>query len=155
MATIFNINPMHVKYVRSLLKNKDIVIIHGDGHIFASNANETTTYIDDEIGEVVTKSNAVYGSNHHKTFNSGYKESEATARGGYRAIYKKGDQVPDTIEDIEKAFYDQANRDLLETTTSKVAPQSNIFKLEDEEPVTEDDSKAKRGRPAKTENKTE
>ena len=33
--TIFNINPMHVKYVKALLKNKDVVVIHGDSHIFA------------------------------------------------------------------------------------------------------------------------
>ena len=150
MSTIFNINKMHVKYVQALLKQKDIVIIHGDGHIFASNDGETTQYIDDESGQLVTKSNAAYGSNHHKTYNSGYKESEATARGGYRAIYKKGDTAPETIENIEKAFYDQANNDLVEITTSKPVVQSNIFSLD--EPVK---TQVKKGRPAATDQKTE
>jgi hypothetical protein len=146
--TIFNINPMHVKYVKALLKNKDVVVIHGDGHIFASNIDESTTFIDDETGNLTTKINAIYGSDHHKTYNSGYKESEATARGGFRAIYKKGDEAPETTEDIEKAFYDQKNRDLVTSTTAKPVVQSNIFSIEEDE-VKPEIKKA--GRPAKTE----
>ncbi len=151
MATIFNINPTHVKYVQTLLKQKDIVIIHGDGAIFASNNDEIYgPYVDDETGQLVTKVNAVYGSNHHKIFNSGYKETEATARGGYRAIYKRGDGPPQSVEDIEKAFYLQANRDLVESTTAKPVIYSNVFSID--EPIQTPESK--KGRPPKTD-KTE
>ena len=136
--TIFNINTKHVQYVRSLMKQKDIVIIHGDGHMFACNNDQNFgPYVDDETGEMITLPTAVFSSNHHKTYNSGYKESEATARGGHRAIYRKGDTPPNTIEDIEEAFFKQSSIDLKESTTAKEVAPSNIFVFEDEkdEPV--------------------
>ena len=132
--TIFNINKTHVKYVRSLLNQykKDLVIIHGDGTMFQSNNNETTTFVDDEKGELVTLTNAIYCSNHHKRYNSGFKETEAIARGGYRAIYKQGDAVPETEQDIIDKFYKQANADVLESTTAAPKKESNIFSFDEE-----------------------
>jgi len=128
MATIFNINDTHVKYVNALLKQKDIVIIHGDGHIFACKKGETISILDDE-GNPVTQETAIFGSNHHKKYNAGYDAREAIAKAGFRAIYRKKDTPPETVADIEKAFIEQANIDLEESITAKAEAQSNIFAL--------------------------
>jgi hypothetical protein len=128
--SIFNINKQHVVNVASLLKVRDVVIVHGDGHMFASNNNETTQYIDDETGELVTMTNAVYGSNHHRRYNAGYKDSEATARAGYRAIFKKGDEAPKSVKDIEDSFVKQANDDLVASVVAKPVVASNIYKFD-------------------------
>jgi hypothetical protein len=100
--------------------------------MFQSNNNETTTYVDDEKGELVTLPNAIYGSNHHKRYNSGFKETEAIARGGYRAIYKQGDTAPETEQDIKDKFNKQANADFLESITAAPKKETNIFSFDDE-----------------------
>jgi hypothetical protein len=137
MATRFNINKKHVQYVRALLNGnkyqdpKDIVIIHGDGHIFASSENEKADY-QEENGKRESLPLAFAGSNHHKTFNSGFDDFENTSIARYRAIYRKGDEAPETVEDIEKAFFDEANKSLVEQNSAAETRQSNIFKLDDE-----------------------
>jgi hypothetical protein len=137
MATRFNINEKHVQYVRALLNGnkyqdpKEIVIIHGDGHIFASSENDKTDY-QDENGKRESLPLAFAGSNHHKTFNSGFDDFENTSIARYRAIYRKGDKAPESVEDIEKAFFDEANKSLVDQNNAADTRQSNIFRLDDE-----------------------
>ena len=130
--TIFNIVEQHVKYVCALLKSKDTVIIHGDGHIFASNKDETVESLDDK-GQRVYLEKAVSGSEHHKTYNAGWDANEAVAKAGYRAIYHKGDAAPKTVKDIEQKFIEQFNTDLSENINIAPEIQSNIFKLDEPE----------------------
>ena len=148
MATIFNVNGTHVKYVKALLKTKDVVVIHGDGHMFASSNGENQEIID-ENGKRVLVEGAISGSNHHRQFNAGYDTEEATAKAKYRAVYRKGDKAPETLEDIEKAFIEQYNVDLSEKLTARVEAPSNILKLDAEEKQDVKEEK-KAGRPAKT-----
>ena len=74
MATKFNITPVHVTHVQSLLRVKDEVIIHGDGHIFACDDSEDKMRARDEKRKGVLISKAMFGSNHHREFNSGFDE---------------------------------------------------------------------------------
>lgn len=148
MATRFNINKKHVQYVRALLNGnqyqdpKDIVIIHGDGTIFASSKDDKADF-QDENGKRESLPLAFVGSNHHKTFNSGFDDFESVSIAKYRAIYRQGDEAPETVEDIEKAFFDEANKSLVEQNKSTETRQSNIFRLDEDEP------KAKKGAPKK------
>jgi hypothetical protein len=135
MATIFNINDKHVAYVKALLKQKDLIIIHGDGLIFANNNGENYSYSDDNTGELTTVPQAEHGSMVHKVYHSGYDNREAVARAGYRAIYRKGDTAPETVQDIEKAFMKQIELDMAKDVTSKPVQQSNIFSVDGDEPV--------------------
>jgi hypothetical protein len=133
MATIFNINDTHVKYIKALLKQKDLVIIHGDGALFANNDGDNFQYADDNTGEVVTVPKAEHGSMVHKIFHSGYDNREAIARAGYRAIYRKGDAAPESVQDIEKAFMRQIELDMAKDITAKPVEQSNIFMVDEPE----------------------
>jgi hypothetical protein len=133
MATIFNINDTIVKYVKALMKQKDLVIVHGDGTLFANNDGETFQYADDNTGEVVTVPKAEHGSMVHKIFHSGYDNREAIARAGYRAIYRKGDTPPESVRDIEKAFMRQIELDMAKDITAKPVEQSNIFMIDEPE----------------------
>jgi hypothetical protein len=132
--TIFNINKQHVLIIKSLFNpikaNRDEVIIHGDGMVFACNY--------DQKAEVRTESGkkemtiAQKDSLHHSTYNSGFNEYEKTANAKYRAVYHKGDKLPDTPDDIINAFFKRTQEDLKEKTGMKEAPISNILSLDDE-----------------------
>ena len=122
--TNFNISNIHVSRVKSLLNKFDTVIIHGDGAMFAG-------------------SDALTGSDYHKSFNAGYEvnKAEVISRAKFRAIYKKGDAAPTCPEDILSEFYLNANKEIQDTTKPELAKTNNNFFLEDEieelEPETE------------------
>ena len=131
MATIFNINDKHLRNVKALMKQKDTVIVHGDGHMFASNKDEKFSYVDDK-GEVVEVTAAEHGSLVHRTFHAGYDDREAVARAGFRAVYSKGDKEPETVKDITDAFMRQATNDITDKMNIKQSDPSKVFKFEDE-----------------------
>ena len=102
--TNFNISNIHVSRVKSLLNKFDTVIIHGDGAMFAG-------------------SDALTGSDYHKSFNAGYEvnKAEVISRAKFRAIYKKGDAAPTCPEDILSEFYLNANKEIQDTTKPELA----------------------------------
>jgi hypothetical protein len=138
MATRFNINDRHVKYIRALLKNNDVVIIHGDGHMFASKNSDIVKYRD-ENGKIEDITRALKGSNHHKTFNAGFDDSEATSIAKYRAIYHNEDELSKKPEDIIEAFYRQASDNIREKMSVHNPTKANVFKVDED---TEEDNKA-------------
>ena len=89
-GTVFNVQPIHVARIKAYLEaGHSPVIIHGDGNMFTGN-------------------DALIGSNHHREFNSGVptvNENEAITKNAFRAIYKKGDELPATPKDVIKEFY--------------------------------------------------
>ena len=122
MKTRFNLTRQHVINIRTLLNGytdgavvvpgKDIVIIHGSGQMFACNDNELVKSRDDD-GRIIIIPAALAGSNHHKQYNSGYDQSrEAAGVAAYRAIYRKGDKLPESVVDIENKMTDQAFADI-------------------------------------------
>jgi len=140
MATRFNVKPQHIKYVKALITGSekfgrppmDEVIIHGDGQIFASMNHEKVDYRD-ENGKrsVITKSQ--FGSRHHRQFNGGFDDAEATSIARYFAVFHPGDKLPETPEDLIQAFYEQQNKELEENNQAVVKTGANILTLEDEE----------------------
>ena len=141
MATRFNINERHIKYIRALLKISDIVIIHGDGHMFHCKADNLVKYRD-ENGNSDMIPLALKGSNHHKTFNAGFDDFEATSIAKYRAIYRKGDELPKEPEDVIEAFYRQVNDNIRDQMSLHDKPKSGVFKLDDEDQAKKDAEKA-------------
>jgi hypothetical protein len=131
MATIFNINDTHVKYLRIILKTKDLAIIHGDGQIFSCNDEETTKVRGEKGGRTITL--AQKDSEHHREYNSGYDEFERTAIAKFRAVYRKGDALPETPEEIIEAFYKQVDGDTRERMGIKAAKASNVFNVDEGE----------------------
>ncbi len=131
MATIFNINEMHVKYLKKILKNKDVAIIHGDGQIFACNNDETTKLRGEKGGRIVTL--AQKDSEHHREYNSGFDDFERTSVAKFRAVYHKGDTLPETPAEIVEAFYKQVDGDTRERMGIKPAKPSNVFNVDEED----------------------
>ncbi len=111
--TVFNVRPIHVARIKAHIDaGYDTVIIHGDGMMFAGKAGQTFD------GKTVQD-----GSDHHREFNSGVSEinkDEVVARSKFRAIYKKGDPLPGTLEDIIQEFYDNQNREMQNATRPEV-----------------------------------
>jgi hypothetical protein len=89
-GTVFNVQPIHIVRIKTILEaGHSPVIIHGDGSMFAGK-------------------DALIGSDHHREFNSGVptvNENEAITKNAFRAIYKKGDELPATPKDVIKEFY--------------------------------------------------
>ena len=154
MATYFNVKDVHVRMIKQLLQGKDIVVIHGDGTIFACNANETETTRDD-TGKVITLPVAHIGSKHHGTFNSGFDTNEQTAKASFKAVYRKGDAGPGTPDEIIEAFYKNVKSDLDNKVEVKDVKQANILKLDAAEEVKTDtkDENAVPKSPGRTKNK--
>lgn len=142
MATKFNINEAHVRYVRTLAKQFDLVIIHGDGTIFHSNDDEIQDFID-ENGKRIQIPVAQKGSNHHKVYNSGFDDFEATSIAKYSATYHKGENLPKTPQDIVDAFFRQAESNLRDNMEMHIGKNTGVFKVEDEPTEAELKSKAK------------
>jgi len=103
--TIFNVKPIHVARIEAYLQaGYDKVIIHGDGAMFCG-----------KTGQLFEGKTMEEGSDHHREFNSGVAEinkDELVARAKFRAIYKKGDELPKTVEDIIQEFYDNQAREM-------------------------------------------
>ena len=99
-GTLFNVQDVHVSRIAKILESQDIVIIHGDGSMFSGK-------------------DAMLGSEHHREFNSGVAEinrNEVISRSKFRAIYKKGDVLPTTPQDIIKEFYNDQARTMQDVT---------------------------------------
>jgi hypothetical protein len=132
--TLFNVQPIHVARIKAYINaGHSPIIIHGDGHMFAGKL-------------------AQEGSDHHKEFNSGVAEinkDEVISRAKFRAVYKKGDELPTTPEDVIQEFYDNQARELQNITKAEINTGfSNAITISD--PELESDEPAKKaGRPAK------
>ena len=128
--TNFNVKDIHISRIKNYLKNHGTVIIHGDGMMF--------------VGAEAEK-----GSEHHKEFNSGYElnKAEVVSLAKFRAIYKTGDTLPTTPDDVLSEFYANSQREIQEHTKPVVEKAKHNFIIPDEV-----DEVRKPGRPAKTEN---
>jgi len=95
--TVFNVKEVNVERIKKLIDSGyETVIIHGDGNIFSGK-------------------DAFAGSDHHKEYNSGVptvNQNEPIVKNAYRAIYKKGDTLPESFQEIIKEFYNNQNKDL-------------------------------------------
>lgn len=122
----FNIHKKVLDQISDTLEVAPIVYVHGDGLM------------------VTTEE----GSNHHKLYNSGGDVNEAVNRASYRAIYKRGDKLPETDRELENEFYEQRKRDLQKQNAPKVlenGTQVYLGKKQEDEPVK------KAGRPSQKE----
>ena len=103
--TIFNVRDIHLERIKKLIDaGHDTVVIHGDGSMFAGKE-------------------AITGSEHHIEYNSGVptiNKDEPIARNAFRAIYKKGDVLPETAQEVIKEFYNNQNKDLQKAHQPKV-----------------------------------
>jgi hypothetical protein len=122
----FNIHKKVLDQISDTLEVASIVYVHGDGLMVTSEE----------------------GSDHHKKYNSGGDVNEAVNRASYRAIYKKGDKLPETERELENEFYEQRKRDLQKQNAPKVlenGTQVYLGKKQEDEPVK------KAGRPSQKE----
>jgi hypothetical protein len=138
--TIFNVKPIHITRIKAILDaGYDTVIIHGDGMMFAGKKDQTFD------GKTVKD-----GSDHHKEYNSGVAEinkDEPVSRAKFRAIYKTGDTLPQTPDDVIQEFYDNQNREL-QSSTKPETKEGFRNSITVADPVEE---KAKVGRPSEQE----
>jgi hypothetical protein len=75
---MFKIKPQHIEYLESTIDAFGIAYIHGDGNIFVDEKN----------------------SEYRKNWSSpSSKGSE------YVLVFKKGDKLPETVEELMNAFY--------------------------------------------------
>ena len=121
----FNIHKKVINQIADVLEVAPIVYVHGDGLM-------TTTE---------------EGSDHHKKYNSGGDVNEAVNRASYRAIFKKGDKLPETDKELENEFYEQRKRDLQRQNAPKTidnGSQIYLGKKQEEETAVN-----KGGRPPK------
>ena len=131
MAKEFHINKNHIKYIKALA-GKDEIIIHGSGQIFSCNDSDPRIRVYGEKG-IELVSPAIRDSDFHRTFRSGFDEREDIAIGKYRAIYRKGDKLPETPEEVIEAFYKQENEMIRNQVKPKKEP-SNILVIEPDKP---------------------
>ena len=112
--TVFNVKPIHISRIKAYLDaGFNPVIIHGDGSMFVSFEKADGT-----------KVNGKDGSDHHVEFNSGVAEinkDEKISRAKFRAIYNKGDELPETPTDVVKEFYNNQAREMQNQTIQEMS----------------------------------
>ena len=136
MATRFNINERHVLYIKALVSQYDVVIIHGDGTIFHSNNDDIVKYRN-ENGSLEDITAAEKGSRHHKTFNAGFDDFEAISIAKYRAVYTKKSELPTVPKDITDAFFRQAEESLRGDLENHIGKNTSVFSIEEDQPKKE------------------
>jgi hypothetical protein len=113
--TNFNVKQIHVNRIKSFLKQFDTVIIHGDGAMFVGPKAEE-------------------GSKFHKQFNAGYEvnKAEVVSRAKFSATYNKGEETPNTPEDVLADFYLNAQKEIQAQTKPEAIKAKDSFIIADE-----------------------
>lgn len=104
-SSIFKVHENTLLFVKALLeddKDTDIVYLHGDGNVYNDKAS----------------------SDFRKDFSNPGPSGGSTPPAKYRVTFKNAKQVPGTLEELDKLFYEQKRQEDLaqqkaDTTTAK------------------------------------
>jgi hypothetical protein len=99
----FKLKPVHVSRLKATVKQFGHAIIHGDGNIYV---DETKENADGTIRRISK-------SNEHATFHT---SAPGDHRHEYFARYKKGAQLPNTVEELEKDLVSSKMKEELKQT---------------------------------------
>lgn len=121
---IFKTHEANIAQIKGALKAFDAIYFHGDGNIYPA--------LKQLDGEYFSKA-----SNDRQTFANPNQE-EAT----YRTLFKKGEEVPKSVDELNKVLMDSKNQDILTKRTIKEAAGITTFSADsdDEETAADDTS---------------
>lgn len=111
---MFKTHENNIPQIRAAVKAFDKIWFHGDGNIYHKEEE----------------------SNHRKDFSNG-ANNPAT----YRIAFAKGDTIPETVEDLNKALMDSKTKELTEAAKPKEVAGIATFRVEEPKKVEESDKK--------------